>query len=64
MKCSLSPQGYSIYKSQLSTEDLDTLKNELTVQANIPLDFGNQNKPFRLYQEGPNKIYNSYQIFK
>lgn len=57
MKCSLSPQGYSIYKSELSFEDLDALKNELTVQANIPLDFGNQNKPFRLYQEGPNKIY-------
>ncbi len=57
MKSSLSSQGYSLYKSQLSVEELEALRNELTVQANIPLDFGNQNKPFKLYQEGPNKIY-------
>lgn len=54
----LSQQGYSILKSSLSSEDLEETKKQLTVVANVPQDYnmGTQT-PFKLYQEGPNKLY-------
>lgn len=54
----LSPQGYSVLKNSVSPEDIEETKKELTVVANVPQDFnmGTQT-PFKLYQEGPNKLY-------
>lgn len=54
----LSHQGYSIIKSTLTDEELDNVRKELTVAPNVSVDFvGAQPKPFKLFQEGPTKIY-------
>lgn len=54
----ISGQGYSICKTDLSDEELEKIRTDLSVTPNIPLDYNtSQPKPFKLYQEGPTKIY-------
>lgn len=58
MARSISTQGYSVLKSSLKQEDIDAIKKELTVSPNIPQDYTMGEPPsFKLYQEGPNKLY-------
>jgi superfamily II DNA or RNA helicase len=51
----LSEKGYSIYKSDL--DNINEIKNELTVKAFIPDGYGQEPNSFQLFQEGPNKLY-------
>jgi superfamily II DNA or RNA helicase len=54
----ISSQGYSINKAALTDEDLEKMRMDLSVTPNIPQDYNmNPLKPFKLFQEGPNKIY-------
>ena len=53
----LSNRGYSIYKNDLNPIELDNIKKELTVKAYVPEGYGLPANPFKLYLEGPNKIY-------
>lgn len=56
----LSHQGYSVVKSSITEHDLKSIKDDLTVKPFVPKDFeviAGGSKPFKLYQEGPTKIY-------
>lgn len=55
----LSSQGYSITKSSLSSEELENIRNELTVAPHVGGDFANITPPkkFKLYVDGPTKMY-------
>jgi superfamily II DNA or RNA helicase len=53
----LGVKGYSVYKKDLDPNELDAITKELTVIPYIPEGYGADPKPFKLYQEGPNKIY-------
>lgn len=55
----LSANGYSIHKDDLLQEDLQAVKDELSVKPFLPQGFEEIStiKPFKLYQEGPTKIY-------
>ena len=54
----LSSQGYSIIKSSVSDKVLNEVKKDLSVSPNTPLDYQvGPPKKFKLYQEGPTKIY-------
>lgn len=58
MQTYLSPQGYSVCKAALNDDQLKQIKNDLTVTPFVPKDYAMANvKPFKLYQEGPTKIY-------
>lgn len=59
MNTAVSRQGYSIYKSCIDDNVLSDIKSELTVSPFIPKDYADIQKPtpFKLYQEGPNKVY-------
>lgn len=52
----LSVKGYSLYKDDI--QNLEELKQELTVKPYLPEGYGvAAAKSFKIYQEGPNKIY-------
>ena len=54
----ISGQGYSISKAALSDVELEKIRTDLSVTPNVPQDYNmNQPKPFKLFQEGPTKIY-------
>jgi superfamily II DNA or RNA helicase len=54
----LSRNGYKIKKSDLSSNQLKTIKCDLTVNPYVVGDFGNGNeKRFSLFMESPNSIY-------
>jgi superfamily II DNA or RNA helicase len=54
----LTTRGYTVFKKDLSLEQLEDLKNDLTVTPFIPQDYA-LTKPtsFKIYQESNNKIY-------
>lgn len=54
----LSSRGYNISKDSLSVDDLQTIKEDLTVMPYVPEDFAQSRpEPFKLYQESSTKIY-------
>lgn len=55
----LSSQGYSVYKNEVCQDDLDTVKAELSVKPFLPQQFEEMStvQPFKLFLEGPNKMY-------
>lgn len=58
MNTTLSYRGYYFDKSQLTQEQLENVKNKLTVTPNVPEDYAqNKPKPFKLYQESQTKLY-------
>ena len=58
MSTFISKQGYSILKSSISESELEKIKNDLTVTPQVPLDYNiGTPQSFKLYQEGPSKIY-------
>lgn len=58
MNTYMSYQGYSINKCDLGDDELARLKADLTVTPHVPKDFAMvAPQPFKLYQEGPTKIY-------
>ena len=52
----VSYQGYSVSKDSLSKVEYEEVKKELTVKPYTLPDFGDP-KPFKIFQEGPTKIY-------
>lgn len=57
MNNNLSIRGYSILKSNIDNKKLEEIRDELTVKAYIPEGYGTESKSFKIYLEGPTKIY-------
>ena len=54
----VSYNGFSILKSDLTEEKIETIKKALTVVPKVVEGYGNDNpEPFYLFQENKNKIY-------
>ena len=45
----LGKRGYIIKKSILSEDQLNKIRDDLTVKPNISNDFGDQNEPFKYF---------------
>lgn len=54
MQSYISPQGYSIVKDSITAEQLESIKNDLTVKPHV---YNGEANAFKVYQEGPTKIY-------
>jgi len=61
-KTSLSSQGYSIYKSSLIAQELQNIKDDLTIKPFVVPGYGNEEDitPYKLYKENDEKIYTPY----
>ena len=55
----ISGQGYSVLKSELQPNELDSIRKDLTVSPFVGGDFANlaPTKSYKLFMEGPTKIY-------
>lgn len=54
----LSARGYNIVKDSLTADELQGIKEELTVSPYVPEDFAQSRpEPFKLYQESSSRIY-------
>ena len=53
----LGKRGYIIKKSILSEDQLNKIRDDLTVKPNVSNDFGDQNEPFKVFLENEKKIY-------
>jgi len=61
-KTSLSSQGYAIYKSSLIAQELQNIKDDLTIKPFVVPGYGNEEDitPYKLYKENDEKIYTPY----
>jgi superfamily II DNA or RNA helicase len=61
-KTSLSNQGYSIYKIKITENELEKIKNDLTIKPFTCPGYGNEEDvtPYKLYKENTDKIYVPY----
>ena len=61
-KTSISNQGYSIYKNKITENELELIKNELTIKPFTCPGYGNEEDvtPYTLYKENIDKIYVPY----
>jgi superfamily II DNA or RNA helicase len=50
-------KGYTLIKKYFTTEEIEKVKNDLTMLPYIPEDFGNSARPFPIYLENDNKLY-------
>eukprot|EP00960_Hanusia_phi_P055233 762920-Hanusia_phi.AAC.1 len=57
MKTSISHNGYSIHKEDLSRDSLESIKKDLTVSPNNSFMMEMPTKEYYLYQENSKKIY-------
>lgn len=57
MKTYLSKRGYVLLKSAFDEEIIKKTKKDLTVQAFVNQDYGEQQKPFPIYLENNKKLY-------
>ena len=59
VKTSLSSQGYAIYKSQIPTNELESIKNELSITPFKVPGYGSDEdlEPYVLFKENGEKIY-------
>ena len=53
----LGPKGYSIKKENITVQEQELIRKELTVKAFVPKTSISQPTPFPVYRESPNKIY-------
>jgi len=53
----IGKKGYTIYKSNISINELDKLKKDLTVKPYVMEGFGENVESFNVYKENSNKIY-------
>jgi len=59
----LSSRGYNVLKVYLSPDELETIKNELTVSPYVPEDYAQARPtPFKLYQESATRIYQNIMV--
>ena len=61
-KTSISNQGYSIYKNKITENELEIIKNDLTIKPFTCPGYGNEEDvtPYTLYKENTDKIYVPY----
>ena len=59
VKTSLSSQGYAIYKSLITAQELETIKNDMTISPFTVPGYGSEEDitPYKLYKENTEKIY-------
>ena len=59
IKTSLSTQGYAIYKYKFTENELDEIKNDLTIKPFTCPGYGNEEDvtPYKLYKENADKLY-------
>ena len=62
VKTSISNQGYSIYKNKITENEIEKIKNELTIKPFTCPGYGNEEDvtPYNLYKENDVKIYVPY----
>ena len=53
----LGPKGYSIKKDNITIQEQELIRKELTVKAFVPKSSISQPTPFPIYRESPNKFY-------
>ena len=53
----LGPKGYSIKKENITIQEQELIRKELTVKAFVPKSSISQPTPFPIYRESPNKMY-------
>ena len=53
----LGPKGYSIKKENITVQEQELIRKELTVKAFVPKSSISQPTPFPIYRESPNKFY-------
>jgi superfamily II DNA or RNA helicase len=58
-KTSLSNQGYSIYKTQITEKEIKDIKDDLTIKPFSCPGYGNPEdiEPYKLYKENEDKLY-------
>lgn len=56
-KSYINKKGYVINKKDYNPKLIDEIKKELTVTPNINEDYGVKAIPYKVYLEGPNKLY-------
>ena len=59
IKTSLSTQGYAIYKSKITEDEIEDIKTELTIKPFSCPGYGNEEDvvPYKLYKENADKLY-------
>ena len=62
IKTSMSSKGYTIYKSKFNENELEKIKNDLTIKPFTCPGYGNTEDviPYKLYKENNEKIYVPY----
>ena len=63
MNSSLGYRGYTIYKDSLTSQDIYSLRKELTVKPFVNSSYGGVSVPFPVYCESKNKVYDKKDIF-
>lgn len=53
----LGPKGYTILKEDITPEQLEEIKNELTFKPNVPEGYGAQPEPFSIFSSSKSKIF-------
>ena len=59
IKTSLSTQGYAIYKAKITENEIENIKNDLTIKPFTCPGYGNEEDvtPYKLYKENADKLY-------
>ena len=62
LKTSISNQGYSIYKNKITENELEVIRNDLTIKPFTCPGYGNEEdvEPYKLFKENSDKIYVPY----
>ena len=62
IKTSLSSQGYAIYKSRISENELKQIQDDLTITPFVVPGYGSEEDitPYKLFKENTEKIYVPY----
>jgi superfamily II DNA or RNA helicase len=62
VKTSLSSQGYAIYKSKITVQEMEKIKEELTITPFTVPGYGSDEDitPYKLYKENVEKLYVPY----
>ena len=61
-KTSISSQGYAIYKSKITDQQLEQIRGDLTIKPFVVPGYGNEDDivPYKLFKENDEKIYVPY----
>ena len=56
-KSYIGKRGYALNKKYFQTNELESIKAELTVKPNLPGDYGNVEEPFKVFLESKEYLY-------